>query len=353
MRKNMFLKTIVVILLAFSLFALASCVTSSTRMQYDEWEFSEDGELLCRTGIDGERTTYTLVGLEYNVAITGDVYAYMSSIDSSLGEYLTCYAPSEDSRIVFLSEYYGIDSRSTVYIYAEEGSDEAAAYADFLAGGSERHTAYLIGRGKEGVFSEAELSALYAEPTDETLSVALEVKSLRGKAACEILAYSPDRRLARVEGAIYEVSGEQYYVDYTALDNSYFDADGNFSYQRGTVVAERLTGEKKTTVEAVMHRTVYVNESVSLEEGRYIEKEESTTAQQGALMLVIMTVIVGLCIPLLPIGYVLMYALTEKKRDRTLARPTRGVPTSLWVMLSGGVLWFVAALVLIIIFGTV
>ena len=353
MKKNAFLKTILVILTVFSLLVLASCITSSSYMEYAEWTLNEDGEVLKRVGIDGESTKYTLVGMEYNLTLTGELYAYMSYVETPYGEALGCYSPSEDSPIVFVCEYYGMESRGVVYVYAEEGSAEGAAYADFLDGASERYTAYLIGKGKEGVFSPDELAILRRAITDPSLSVSLEVKSLRGKAVSEILAYSADRRLARVEGAIFDVGAEKYYVDYTALDNSYFDADGNFSYQRGTVVAERLTGEKKETVETVMRRTVSVNERISLEEGRYVQQENTATVEDGVLTLVILTVIVGLCIPLLPIGYVVIYAVTEKKRSLALGRSPKKVPAPLWVMLAGGVLWLLSALALLIVFSAV
>lgn len=353
MKNNAFLKIIVVILIAFSLFALASCTVSSNRMRYAEWTLSDDGETLKCVDVDDEVTKYSLVGMEYSVALVGNLYAYNAYLEGPYGEFLMPYAPAEDSPIVFLSGGHGADNRTPVYVYAEEGAQEALAYAQFLSGQSERYTAYLSDRSKEGVFSVQELAVLRSPVSDPALNVALEVKSLHGKAVAEILAYSDDRRLARVEGAVFEMLGEMYYVDYTALDNSYFDADGNFSFQRGTVTAERLMGEKKETVELVMRRTVNVDVRIALEDGRYVEEAEDTTVEDGAATLVIMTVLVGLCIPLLPIGYVVMYALTEKKRSLALARPSQRLPAPLWVMLAGGVLWFLCALVLVVVFATV
>ena len=353
MKNNTFLKIIVVILTIFTFLSLASCTTSTTYMKYAEWSMDEDGETLKRVGVDGESTKFVLVGMDYNISLVGDLYAYMSFVEDPYAGLLACYAPAEDSPVVFVGSGNGYKERSLVYIYAEEGCAEAEEYAAFLRGESERYTAYLPDRSKEGVFSPEELALLRSPLSDAENGVLIEVKSLRGKVISEILAYSADRRLARLEGAIYELDAEKYFVDYTALDNSYFDAEGNFSYQRGSVVAERLTGEKKETVETVMRRTVSVSQKISLEEGRYEQQTQQATPAESAVTLVVMTVIVGLCIPLLPIGYVAVYALTEKKRALALGRPCEKIPAPLWVMLAGGALWFVSALTLLFIFATV
>ena len=352
MKNNAFLKIIVVILVAFALLSLAACTTSYSDMEYAEWSMSEDGETLKRVGIDGESTRFVLVGMDYNLALVGDLYAYMSYVEDPYGELVMCYSPAEDSPVVFLGQGDGYSMRSIVYVYAEEGCEQAWEYAAFLRGESTRYTAYLPDKEKEGVFSPEELALLRAPISDAENGVALEVKNLRGKVVSEILSYSSDRRVARLEGAIYALGTEMYYVDYTALDNSYFDADGNFSYQRGSVPAERLTGAKRETVETVMRRTVSVQHRVTLEEGRY-EQPQVSTPEQGAITLVVMTVIVGLCIPLLPIGYVALYALTERKRALANARSPERLSASLWVMLAGGVIWFVSALSLLFVFSLI
>ena len=353
MKNNFILKTIVVILVVFSLVGMASCTVSSSSMRYAEWTISEDGEALERVDIDDSVTQYTLVGEGNNLALVGELYAYESYLEGPYGEFLSPYAPDKNSNVVFLSEWDGIEVRGVVYVYAKVGAEaDAADYISFFGGSSPRYSAYLVDRNKEGIFSEGELATLRAPISDPALSTELAVRDLRGRLVSEILAYSADRRLARAEGAIFKLNNEMYYVDYTALDNSYFDADGNFSYRGGTVIAERLSGAKKETVERVMGRTVSVGTKVEYEEGRYIEKEP-TSVEESVLTLVILTAIVGLCIPLVPIGYVVMYALTRRKRAQAHGEGQRPLPASLWVMLAGGILWFLAALVLVIVFATV
>lgn len=44
-------------------------------------------------------------------------------------------------------------------------------------------------------------------------------------------------------GAVYAYEGEFYYIHYMDLGNQCFDADGNFSYRRGTVEGVKLEGD--------------------------------------------------------------------------------------------------------------
>ena len=53
----------------------------------------------------------------------------------------------------------------------------------------------------------------------------------------EIVGYDVGLGLSHIHGAVYERRSDNalYYLNYDILDNSYFDADGNFSYRKGEV----------------------------------------------------------------------------------------------------------------------
>ena len=352
MKNNAILKTLVVIFVAVSLFAMASCTMGSDSVRYAEWTLSEDERTLGCVDIDDKEYTYNFVGMGENLALVGELYIYQGYVENSYGELLTPFAPGKDSDVIFLSDWYDLDSRGNVYIFVREGATVTDEYVNYLMGASDRTALYLTGEREQGIFSDAELSTLRASVSDVSLLKEIDVRTLRGTLIAEVFAYSADRCLVRAEGAIFEMDGEKYYVDYRALDNSHFDADGNFSYRSGTVLAERLAAEKKESVERVMNRTVDFRIREEFEEGRYTEQEPDSV-EDGVLTLVILTLILGLCIPLVPIGYVVVYAVTEKKRSRALGLTPRKLPTPLWVMLAGGVLWLLAAIVLLIIFATV
>lgn len=119
------------------------------------------------------------------------------------------------------------------------------AVNDFLAG--------EIGRFSVWTDSSFSLSTTAADEElftrlDAALADRVDVSSfdvtVLGTAQRYDLVYSDATgSLHRTHGAIYLFDGSLYYVNYDALDNSYFDADGNFSYRRGTVDAHLLSGE--------------------------------------------------------------------------------------------------------------
>lgn len=58
-------------------------------------------------------------------------------------------------------------------------------------------------------------------------------------------------------GAVYKYEGEFYYIHYMDLGNQCFDADGNFSYRRGTVEGVKLEGDLVASLHTVGQNMTY------------------------------------------------------------------------------------------------
>lgn len=93
----------------------------------------------------------------------------------------------------------------------------------------------------------AEVSGAIAEDANQAYRTAdtlyeIDVTKLSSKESFELVQFDRSDSFYITRGAFYEIDGSYYYVDYRQLDNSYFDADGNFSYRQGKVRLVKIEG---------------------------------------------------------------------------------------------------------------
>lgn len=97
--------------------------------------------------------------------------------------------------------------------------------------------------------------------TENPLTV--EVRALKSAGKMTVYYFNADDSLYYPHGAIYEYESKHYYINYDVLDNSYFDANGDFAYLRGSVTmfplenehANRLTNLQNESDDSYWHET--------------------------------------------------------------------------------------------------
>lgn len=130
------------------------------------------------------------------------------------------------------------------------------------------------------------------------------------------------------EGYIFVIAGDFYYVHFDSLDNTHFDADGNFSFRSGEVELMKLEGKMRDTVADAdfdpRHRT------------SNFETDDNNSEMPMALFW-IPYVFVGFVLPLPFLALGLVFANVRKKSKHWYA-----------VVISAGV-WILLALILMFI----
>lgn len=131
------------------------------------------------------------------------------------------------------------------------------------------------------------------------------------------------------EGYIFIIAGDFYYVHFDSLDNTHFDADGNFSFRSGEVELMKLEGEMRDTVADAnfdpRHRT------------SNFETDDNNSEMPMALFW-IPYVFVGFVLPLPFLALGLIFANVKKRSKHWYA-----------VAISAGVWILIAAILMIVL----
>lgn len=153
-----------------------------------------------------------------------------------------------------------------------------------------------------------------------------------------IRAYDKTECFAHKCGAVYKLDDGYYYVYYDVLDNSYFDAYGEFSYRRGIVTAYRLTGEnEKFVIEAEKNNVHRFEEYIYPEEENFIGDADKTKA---LMTFIIIPVIFGFIIPVIPLIFSIKFANSKK-----------AVNSKRWYWLTIlSLLWIIVTLTIVLLF---
>ena len=179
--------------------------------------------------------------------------------------------------------------------------------------------------------SDERLSYFY-DPAHIELSD-VEVTELKGLDRYELVSFDPNLALVRTVGAVYRLDGERYgFVDYTLLDNTHFDASGNFSYRSGSVTLSVLKGD----VYATLMETVDAMDDFDWE---ITYENDPDMATAGLVIFWIFFVLVGYAMPLAPLLVGLLLPQSAKCH-----RPKRWYALAVFAGL-----WLLAATVILII----
>lgn len=264
-----------------------------------QWEISEDELTLTYDGKEYYRYSLNPADL----FMPEHIYIPEQSGIVKLGkdEYQVVQTNCTDE-IVVLSEdmyWYGFHS----YVYATQ---EGAAILDRFSKGE--YATLLI---SDTFHSEM------AELTKEQLATLdnlkpnkiLDVTELAEVDCYEIIGMDETGTMGHIHGAVYADTHSWYYINYDALDNSYFSSDGSFSFRSGTVDAVKLEDDAAHMVAVLMSEMTTRDEEIEYEPG---EVEFTPEAADADAVFWTLTVILGVILPAVPLTFGLVYALKGK-----------------------------------------
>lgn len=240
MKNKRIITLAVLVLLAAVLLTGCQSVVYERLGVYAEWDLSPDETVLTETARYNE--SYELVETFYGHYYNGDITEFKNRVTSKKGNLIvTAKTRTDEQAPDVLYLYYG----ATAFVYSRVG------YPDEL----ER---YLSGEVEKAYISDNSSSSRgYYEVSADDLarydsveaSLKIDVTDLKDKLVATLYACGADGSLRHEHGGFYELeAGAVYYLNYDALDNSYFDANGKFSYRRGEVDLARLSDADASAV---------------------------------------------------------------------------------------------------------
>ncbi len=231
-------------------------------------------------------------------------YVYSTPVDiyDPYGD-VCVYTPYEGSDLYWLDGvyYYG-----TIFV-----SESTRVSVDSFINGEYSSYALSSDRVRLADMSEGDLYSIGASESRRDV----DVRDLVYLKKYEIYAYDSTGAIYCTLGAVYITDdGEALYVDYTALTNNYFDADGYFSYRSGIVTASILDEGGASTLDALIDELDYP-------EFDYTYEEEGSD-DLGGIMLVLFWVLLsvfGIVIPIIVIAVsIFLPPFLEKKRAKRI-----------------------------------
>ena len=297
------------------------------------WELSDDGKTL-----KGDDTVYTRVDLPagYRVDFSSE-YVYASEIETDLFEYGSCtpVSPQKNRKVVCLVNY----REDTYYTYVTHKEKTSLQFffnnviSKFRIQNPNNSMQYTE-------FPETLILHLDNLARSDEQNAEFSVHSLKDNLYVEFIGRNQSDYMSTTFGAVYKIDYEYYYINYTKLDNEYFDADGNFSYRSGNVSLTKIDDGTVTKIQD------YKN---SMTEHSYeYEYEEPDTDfgldETGAKVLFwIIFVFFGFLVPIAPLVVGFLFARSEK----------RGNPKQWYLVALLSLAWMILSLILaiILIFG--
>ena len=312
-----FLVCLLVLISLFMLFSLGICATDSDGAHH-EWVLSADEKTL----------TYGDAVYHYcpntpSLIIPDEMYVYEQKI--------ACEALEDEYALIM----HNLHNKDIIMIV--DRYDRFLFYVN--EAGQEIMNLYLMYDFEDYLYYEkpmraaipAELVEALANGTHSTITQTVSVTTLKDITKYTIYGLDKTHTLGHMHGAIYEINDEFWYLNYDALDNSYFDSEGNFSYRRGTVVLTKVDTD------------IMVLDVLPYEEEFHIqyvyekyEKNESTPDlnKDGATVIFVLTTVILLfLLPAVPLILSLVFVLIKqnKKRRRWLLLL---LLSALWLVLS-------------------
>lgn len=201
-----------------------------------KWTLSEDGTVLC-----GGLKEYRLYHAPAAFFIDPEtVYEY------TYGLYLDGFTFVYDDETYICSPYRGaelvwLDGMTGTRLYATKSGAESLNR--FFAGTDCRYTLVTDGILYE-TLDEGTFEALEALRLGGGTAVEYDVTDLASLPSIDLYAFDGTNTVAREVGILFEVGDGAYgYLNYGALTNDHFDANGHFSYRSGTVALTLLGAE--------------------------------------------------------------------------------------------------------------
>ena len=173
---------------------------------------------------------------------------------------------------------------------------------------------------------------------DEKNMTEIDVTTLWNDDIFYVRGYDKTGCFAHKCGAVYQLDDGYYYIHYDALDNTYFDACGEFSYRKGMVSAYKLTGKNEKFVSDAKYTSKVRTESyIYPEEKNFVNDEDSVKALTTFILI---PLIFGFIIPISPFVLSIVFAKSKKA-----VNPRR------WYLLTAfSTMWILTFAVIVLLF---
>lgn len=281
------------------LLVLALPVTAFATEDSITWTLSEDG----KTMSDGQKT-YERYPMAY-VDMFEPVQAYVweqeipspENPDDAWYNFTIMIAPEFPEVVILTSSTY---SEDMVFV-----TKEGAAVLEAFTSGN--YASMVL---EDPFYSEgAVLSLDWVDGLDSSDGAreTLDVKALGEVDPYIVWGGDETDTFYHPHGAFYSLDGTWYYINYDALDNSYFDADGFFSYRKGTVEALPIDGEDHTVLTGALEEMTDW-ETEFLYEGNVLNLDEDTSK----IVFWIFAILLGFVLPLVPLILGIVFAHSKK-----------------------------------------
>lgn len=312
------------LLLALLMLACVAMLTVSAEESAREWTVSED-----LSNLSDGNTTYYLYPIPtgYEWSPWHSIYYYYNDSvmvrETGIKVQASLQSTTSDSGIIL------VRMRGETRLYATR--EAAQVLTDYFSATS--HTnCFLWENYTYGSAISNELLSRFYDPT-QVDPLEVDVTELPQRLCYELVTFDPNLALVKTIGAVYQLDEELYgFVDYTLLDNTHFDASGNFSYRSGSVTLSVLKGDAY----AALTETVAAMENVDRDS---LFENDPDMEAAGLLIFWIFFVFVGYVLPLVPLFLGLLIPITSRRRG-----------SKRWFLLAvfAGI-WLLAATVILII----
>ncbi len=238
---------------------------------------------------------------------------YLRLGDGLLPEHYNVYKVEDDGEVFYLhqrDDNYDLvvlsDYPSTVENFSVHLSvDGKKAYEKFLNG---EFFSYML--FDESASYTAGFNGAYVKSLDDiNPTMDMPVSSLQHYSHFDVAGIDETKSLYHIHGAIYDIYNNYYYINYDALDNSYFDANGNFSYRRGNVKLARVPENISRQIRSSVSNFTYKYNSYTTTYDAYNTANKSISE---IALFVISTAILGYVLPLVPFILSLVFAQSKK-----------------------------------------
>lgn len=233
--------------------SLLSVGISAESESYVDWVISSDG----MTMSDGNKiyTYYPLPSSIESRSWQTEIYEYYDYVAYAGDDMCTIYAPAPDSEFIWIEGYSGDYEPFERFYATESGKAALDIFADGTADSYEFWAYDYSGSDFSTSITrlDDDFLSLLKESDGETVTV--NVSDLEEAVRYDLFFYHETHTLSRDAALLFRLDNDRYYfVFLDALDNSYFDSYGNFSYRSGSVTLTALSNDAAASFSAA-HET--------------------------------------------------------------------------------------------------
>ena len=218
------------------------------------------------------------------------IYVYANTEDSAAGWDIRVYAPYEQADIVWN------DWNNSLYV-SREGEQELETFYN----GEVSFFRIEDAGGYECLIEQDTVDALNEVETGSSeLAVETDVRDLQDAICYNLMAYDSTETICFVYGAIYELDGSLFYLNYQKLGNEHFTADGSFSYRSGSVLLTPIDSVLSGKINEHLEDLVWYSPEYVYEED-VNDYYDSFYNDDTAVFFWINIVFFGLLLPIVPL----------------------------------------------------